>query len=87
MPVIRPVSDLRNNFNDISEVCHSGNEPVFITRQGKEDMVVMSHTYYEMLTNMLDLYRKLSEAEALDMQGDPGISHVEMMRRLKERLT
>ncbi len=45
MPIIRPVSDLRNNFNEISELCHAGNEPVFITRQGKGDMVVMSHAH------------------------------------------
>jgi prevent-host-death family protein len=87
MPVIRPVSDLRNNFNDISELCHSGNEPIFITRQGKEDMVVMSHAHYEKLTNLLELYRKLSEAETLDAAGDQGISHQEMMQRLKERIT
>jgi prevent-host-death family protein len=85
MPTIRPVSDLRNNFNDISEMCHSGNEPVFITKQGKEDMVVMSHAHYEMLINKFELYRKLDEAEALDQAGDPGISHVEMMQRLRER--
>jgi prevent-host-death family protein len=86
MPVIRPVSDLRNNFNEISELCHAGNEPVFVTRQGKGDMVVMSHAHYEMLTNLLDLYQKLGEAEAQDASGDEGISHHEMMRRLEERI-
>lgn len=86
MPTIRPVSDLRNNFNEISELCHSGNEPVFVTRQGKGDMVVMSHAHYEMLTGLLELYQKLSEAEALDASGDEGISHREMMKRLKERI-
>jgi prevent-host-death family protein len=87
MPTIRPVSDLRNNFNDISEICHSGNEPVFITKQGKEDMVVMSHAHYEKLINTFELYRKLDEAETLDKTGDIGISHDQMMRRLKERIS
>jgi len=87
MPIIKPVSDLRNNFSEISELCHAGNEPVFVTRQGKEDMVVMSHTHYEMLTNLLDLYQKLGEGEALDAAGDKGISHHDMMKRLKERIT
>ncbi len=86
MPVIRPVSDLRNNFNEISELCHSENEPIFITRQGKGDMVVMSHAHYEMLTNRLELYRELNEAEALDAAGETGISHREMMQRLRERI-
>ncbi|MCP5048814.1 MAG: type II toxin-antitoxin system Phd/YefM family antitoxin [bacterium] len=86
MPVIRPVSDLRNNFNEISELCHAGDEPVFVTRQGKEDMVVLSHAHYERLTNLLKLYQDLSEAEALDASGDEGVSHQEMMLRLKRRI-
>ncbi|UCH98199.1 MAG: type II toxin-antitoxin system Phd/YefM family antitoxin [Candidatus Aminicenantes bacterium] len=86
MPIIRPVSDLRNNFNEISELCHSENEPVFVTRQGKGDMVVMSHAHYEMLINLLELYQKLGEAEALDASEDEGIPHRDMMKRLKERI-
>ncbi|MCP4132484.1 MAG: type II toxin-antitoxin system Phd/YefM family antitoxin [bacterium] len=86
MPKIRPSSDLRNHFNEISEICHQEKEPVFITRQGKEDLVIMSHAYYEMLSNRLELYRKLGEAEALDAAGESGISHNEMMKRLKDRL-
>jgi len=77
MPTIRPVSDLRNNFNEISELCRSKDEPVFVTRQGKG----------EMLTGLLELYQKLGEAEDLDASGDKGISHEEMMKRLKERIT
>ena len=46
----------------------------------------MSHAHYEMLTNLLDLYQKLGEAEAQDASGDEGISHHEMMRRLEERI-
>jgi prevent-host-death family protein len=86
MPVIRPVSDLRNKFSEISELCHAENEPVFVTRQGKGDMVVMSHAYYEMLTNLLELYQELGEAEVLDASGDQGIPHHEMMKRIKERI-
>ena len=86
MPVIRPVSDLRNNFNEISRLCHAENEPVFVTRQGKEDMVVMSHAYYETLTHHLTLYQKLHESEALAESGDEGISHQEMMNRLGNKL-
>lgn len=86
MPFIRPVSDLRNNFNDISELCHTENEPVFITRQGKGDMVVMSHTHYEMLINLVELYQKLDDAEVLDASGEEGITHLEMMKRLKARI-
>ncbi len=86
MTVIRPISDLGNKFNEISELCHTANEPVFVTRQGKEDIVVMSHAHYERLTAMLELYGKLSEAETMEAAGDKGIPHREMMKRLKERI-
>ncbi|UCH97727.1 MAG: prevent-host-death protein, partial [Candidatus Aminicenantes bacterium] len=59
---------------------------VYITRQGKGDMVVMSHAHYEMLINLLGLYQKLGEAEALDTSGDEGIPHRDMMKRLRERI-
>ena len=39
MPTIKPISDLRNNFNQISEICHKDGEPVFITKNGQGDLV------------------------------------------------
>ncbi len=42
MPIIKPISDLRNHFNEISEICHRDGQPVFITKNGKGDLVVMS---------------------------------------------
>lgn len=50
MPSIRPISDLRNNSNEISEYCKETGEPVFITKNGSGDMVVMSMALYEQLT-------------------------------------
>ena len=85
MPEIRPVTDLRNKFSELSKLCHNGNEPVFITKQGKQDMVIMSHAHYEMLKDKLEIYRKLGKAEQLDLEGDEGISHTEMMKRLRNR--
>ena len=42
MPKIRSSADLRNNYNDISTFCHTYAEPVFITKNGKGDLAVMS---------------------------------------------
>lgn len=42
MPTIRPSADLRNKYNEISEFCHEYSEPIFITRNGKCDLAVMS---------------------------------------------
>lgn len=47
MPQIRPISDLRNNFTEISRIVHEGKEPVFLTKNGYSDMVVVSIEQYE----------------------------------------
>ena len=83
MPIIKPISDLRNRANEISELCHSHNQPVYITRKGKGDLVVMSQAHYERILSLLELYQKLGDAEALDAAGEKGIKHSEMMRRLR----
>jgi prevent-host-death family protein len=86
MPLIRPISDLRNHANEISELCHGADEPVFITKNGLGDLVVMSHAHYERIHNLLELYQKLGEAEALDAAGEKGITHREMMTRIKRHI-
>lgn len=49
MPQIRPITDLRNT-TEISELCHAKNEPIFITKNGYGDLVIMSMETYERLT-------------------------------------
>ena len=61
MPCIRPSADLRNNYNEISEICHEYPEPVFITRNGTGDLVVMSIEAYELLQSKLQLYSQVDE--------------------------
>jgi len=62
MPQIRPITELRNT-NEISELCHRQNEPIFITKNGYGDLVVMSIETYERQLALVDLYKKLMEAE------------------------
>ena len=50
MPIIRPCADLRNSYNEISKICHSTKEPVFITKNGYNDLVILSNETYENLT-------------------------------------
>ena len=59
MPVIRPSADLRNNYNEISDFCHEYTEPVFITKNGKGDLVVMSMETYELLSGKLELHSSI----------------------------
>ena len=84
MPRIRAISDLRNKAHEISELCHRYGEPVFITKNGKEDLVVMSQAAFERQQARLELYEKLGEAELDAARGDEGIDHAEMMRRLRK---
>lgn len=47
MALIRPCADLRNNYNEISKICHETKEPVYITKNGTNDLVVLSDETYE----------------------------------------
>jgi len=61
MAVIRPSSDLRNKYNEISDFCNKFNEPVFITKNGTGDLVVLSNAEYERLCSKAELHRLLDE--------------------------
>ena len=63
MPQIRPITDLRNT-NDISEVCHANREPVFITKNGYGDLVIMSIETYDDILETTAIDTAISEAEA-----------------------
>ncbi|MCL2224450.1 MAG: type II toxin-antitoxin system Phd/YefM family antitoxin [Defluviitaleaceae bacterium] len=63
---IRPISELRNT-TEISEMCHKTKEPIFITKNGYGDLVIMSIETYERNQSMAEIYRKLGESEA-DLQ-------------------
>ena len=61
MPIIKPSSELRNNYNEISTLCHESNEPVYITKNGSGDLAVMSIETYEYLTDKYILYSELEK--------------------------
>ncbi len=63
MPIIRPVSDLRNKTPEIEEICIKEQQPVFITKNGSGHLVVMSQQLFEQQRALIDLYEKLDEAE------------------------
>ena len=49
MALIRPCADLRNNYNEISRICHETQEPMYITKNGTNDLVILSDEAYESL--------------------------------------
>ena len=69
MPTIRPSADLRNNYNEISKLCHEYSEPVFITKNGTGDLAVMSIETYEFLAGKLELYSLIDEGLAQVKKG------------------
>jgi prevent-host-death family protein len=86
MPTIRPISDLRNNFNLISEIAHHEGEPIFITKNGQSDLVVMSHAAYEKQQALIELYQKLAVAEKQSNEGQPKKSHAEVMQKIRGQI-
>ncbi len=83
MPQIRPITDLRNT-NEISELCHSKNEPIFITKNGYGDLVIMSIETYEREIALADVYKKLAVAENQVQDGET-LDGGEVLANLKKR--
>jgi prevent-host-death family protein len=86
MPIIRPISDLRNKANKISELAHKSDEPIFITKNGEGDLVVMSIAQYAKIQLKLDLFGKLAVAQAQRASGDRGRSLSAVMREIRTRI-
>ena len=86
MPQIRPVSDLRNSFAEISKIVHETAEPVFLTKNGYGDMVVMSIEAFERRCFEGEVYLKLKEAEFEAKSTDKRYSHNEVFDELRDML-
>jgi PHD/YefM family antitoxin component YafN of YafNO toxin-antitoxin module len=84
VPQIRPIKDLRNT-TEISELCHRNKEPIFITRNGYGDLVVMSIETYENTIAKLELYQKLAEAEVQIKNGEELLDGEEVFKKLREK--
>jgi prevent-host-death family protein len=84
MPQIRPITELRNT-SEISELCHKTQEPVYITRNGYGDMVIMSIETWEKEQALLEAYRKLGEAETALDDGVKPLDGDAVFQRLREK--
>ena len=86
MKKIRPVSDLRNNFAEISRMVHETQEPVFLTKNGYGDMVVMSIEAYESKQFESEIFHKLKEAQIEARSNDIRYRHEEVISGLKLKI-
>jgi len=83
MPSIRPSSDLRNKYNEISEFCHKYAEPVYITKNGQGDLAVMSIETFEKLVGKFELYHLLDQGLA-DLKEGRVIPAEEVFRQIED---
>ena len=82
MPRIVPIRDLKNTTS-ISALCHEDKEPIFITKNGYGDMVIMSMETYEKNMFLADVYGKLEEAKQ-DMENGRYSSVEDAIARIRE---
>ncbi len=83
MPIIKPISDLRNRSSEISKIANDSNEPIFITKNGEGDLVVMSMNHYSKLQLKLDLLSKLSVAQKQKAASDSGKSLKQILTKIR----
>lgn len=83
MPHIIPLRDLKNT-TAISQMCSESDEPVYITKNGYGEMVIMSIKAYEEKMFMADVYSKLAEAEA-EIRGGKVSDAREGLKELREK--
>lgn len=86
MAQIRPVSDLRNHFTEISRAVHETNEPVILTKNGYGDMVVLSYNEYEKYQYEMMVARELRAAELESETTTERYAHEDVMTSIRERI-
>ena len=81
--LIKPSTALRNEYNAISDLCKQKQEPVFLTKNGEGDLVVMSIDTYQYREEILDLREKLLSAEGYRLSGAKTYTIAEVSERLR----
>ncbi|ACL21210.1 type II toxin-antitoxin system Phd/YefM family antitoxin [Desulfitobacterium hafniense] len=84
MPQIRPITDLRNT-NDISDLCHAKKEPIFITKNGYGDLVIMSIETFDAMLEGRELDAAIAEAEAEYTSDNQLVDAREALSKLKRK--
>lgn len=86
MNMIRAVSDLRNNFAEISKTVHETAQPVFLTKNGYGDMVVLSMEAFENLQFESEIYFKLQAAERKAELSSERYSSKDVLKAMKDAI-
>ena len=86
MSQIRPISDLRNHFAEISRTIHETGEPVILTKNGYGDMVVLSYEDYEKFQYDMMVMRELRAAEMEAETTTERMDHDDVIGSIRDRL-
>jgi len=90
-PIIKSSSELRKNYNSVAEICRTNKTPVFLTRNGEGDMVIMDIETYSRRENDLEIAERLLVAERARLYGTQGYSIDEfkknMLKAIKKEAT
>ena len=84
---IKPSASIRQNYNDIAELCKSSKEPVYLTKNGEGDLVVMDIESFSRREKMLKLREELLSVEEDRIAGRHGCSIDEMEQLLDDLIT
>ena len=85
MPIIKSISSMRNRTREISTLAREKDEPIYLTKNGEGDMVIMTIDHYERLKAKSELFEKLGIAQTESASGKKGITHSQMMTMLRRR--
>lgn len=80
---IRPSASIRQNYNEVSRLCKKTMEPVYLTKNGEGDLVVMDIAAFHQREKMLDLREALLSAEESRLHGDRGYTVEQVSARMR----
>lgn len=83
---IRPSAAIRQNYNEIADMCRKTEEPVFLTKNGEGDLVVMDIETYNRREKMLKLREELLAVEEDRMRGSKGYSVDEVATMMRSAI-